>query len=393
MKYSNRRQVSVAGLGLLSMLSMQSAGAYSEDMPPLDSYDHSVSGGHSTFHYELVRTLAAAAGYTERNTLGVMDSKGELLNDASLIAEASHATDTFPSEMLATSRCEALTSGEARHPVTGQTLINDTENLYVVGTLRSKDESVAQTAFYHWPRRQAVSPVTEYHYRHTDQIEAGTCDYFSNLQELPEKNDLCRANTVNFQAELNSMESWVFNADEAALLSNNGITTPCFAATGETFSYVPAGSVISLGIYLHSLGDSYSHQACMKINKTRSHTPLEDEGRRLQAHECNSIIWHTQEEYGVDAGDPELPDMGVEYTKAAAMATWDALKLYSQLRPYATGNVLNESEVITFVNAFSLQESQQVRSCIASTFYQRILQGDNRYSDAILRACKTILQT
>lgn len=307
------------------------AGAYSEDTR--SSADDSHNDGHSTFHYELVRTLAVGAGYS--------------VADAQLIADASDATDSFPS-MRNTQLCSDITNSDT---------LNEDERLHILGTVRSQTDDPQigeQSPYFHWPRRPATALSGEsYTADAANGIDAETCGYFGAACTY----------------EVQQMEDWVFNANDQAF-ADTPVATPCAAMPGGTYQTVPAGGLIALGIYLHGLGDSYSHQACMATG-ARTH---EDSTTAV----CDARSWHLEEEYGTDA-DGSADGAGTPFTRQGALAIWDALNWYGIYAVAPEGDAptpasSRDLNLDAFIDSFVSAETSAVRSCIAVGFYQQLLQ-------------------
>lgn len=168
---------------------------------------------HSTFHYELTRALAKAAGFTAE--------------EAERLAVIDEATDTGS--------------------FTGETKFSAT----VQGTQRVSADGL----YWHFARRDRDNVTNEY------VLPGGrnTCAYFTNASNA------CPGG----RAELEEIEAWAVYGRGTP---STGIPQISFDG-GETFRNVSGQSLEALAIYLHALADSYSHEACMKAEQFRGHKP------------------------------------------------------------------------------------------------------------------------
>ena len=179
---------------------------------------------HSTFHYELTRTLARAAGFSA--------------TEAESLAVADEATDTGS--------------------FTGETGVT----LTLKGTKRVSN--VGQ--YWHFARRDSNNATNEYLYPGA----RNTCSYF----KLPPRT--CPGD----EAELDEIENWAVYAQDTP---QPGVPQISFDA-GKTFRAVSGKSLFGLAIYLHALADSYSHEACMASAQVRTHKPMPPECSAVQWH-------------------------------------------------------------------------------------------------------------
>lgn len=299
-------QTVIVGLLLSSSVGFMPANswAYSEDT--------TVGGAHSSFHYELTRTLAHASGFNPAQ--------------ATRIASANQATDTFPNDPQ---DCATATLAGA-----GQVII--------IGTTRSHDGTTsAQTQFFHWPRRGVYSVIDGSAYPGSG---VDTCSYFAGTDQA------CGA----AGNEVDQLENFALAGNQNAL----SIQTPCYSENGSVYTPVPAGSLVALGLYLHSLADSYSHEACMATG-VRTH---QDSG---VANVCSSIDWHIIQEYGASG-------QGVDYTKAGATAIWEALKRYRMAQGYAAPPLWSDAQAQAFINTWVNLNTAQARIDAANAAFDAL---------------------
>lgn len=279
-----------AALGLMAT----GAGAYYEDLKQAET------GPHSTFHYEMTRTLARAAGFSAA--------------DAELIAVAAEATDR----------------------IYYQGVLPDSPTLLLTGIERVDSK---KGAYFHWPRRGVYNATNQY-----EQPGArNTCAYFT-------KTDKC----VNGKPEIDVIENWaVFNSGVPAV----GI--PSAALNGGVSAPVQGGSLIALGIYLHALADTYTHDPCMKKKQVRTHF-----GRTSLVLECSIVRWHQDQEFG-----PEATNLGTSYTKEGGLAVWKALVFFRQSNSLSSQKLWTEMQAVNFIKRYSEAESEIDRSSYATSTF------------------------
>ena len=172
---------------------------------------------HSTFHYELTRTLARATGFSA--------------DEAELIAVVDEATDT----------------GNFTGETGVQVQIEGTKRVSVVGP------------YWHFARRDRDNATNEYFY----PGHRSTCEYFSGTLQA----------CANSQPELDEVEKWAVYGTATPSAGTPQISRD----GGKSFQPVQGQTVEALAIYLHALADSYSHEACMKSEQFRGHKPNPDE--------------------------------------------------------------------------------------------------------------------
>lgn len=315
------------------------AGLLSKSVP--DSYGYAADGScritgldaHSTFHYEFTRVLALAAGFDER--------------EAETIAVADEATDT----------------GE----FTGYAIKDGAIHVKFSNTERLAGNNA--TLWYHMPRRSKGYPVvTQPNGRPYPQALANTCGYFTKPFSNPVKAP-CANPTMG---ELDQLREWAING--AALPEGK-------APVVESTSQIPHDSdgnvagrnLYALGIYLHALADSYSHEKCMMHRHVRAHAP--------QPYECKGI-WHNTSEFGNYQGLNEaVRGAGVPFTLTAARALWQEILRYRAANGQGPAK-WDENKYMEFARAFisSKTAALRVRKAVG-TFNQ--LTGDA----AVPQAC------
>ncbi|MDJ0943350.1 MAG: hypothetical protein QNJ30_07790 [Kiloniellales bacterium] len=249
------------------------------------------AASHSTVHYELTRTLARGAGF----------SAGE----AELIAVFDQAVDS------------GAYQGDSA----------DSPFVELTGTARRDDVEVG---FFHYPRRGPADGAGEEHPGGRD-----TCSFFGA------GDDPCG----NFP-EVQALERW---AVDGGRLRARGLAPPTAAVDDAPAETVAAGNLEALGIYLHALADSYSHEACMSQG-IRTH--------RREPEVCG-FVWHQDEEFG-----PEGEAEGVGFTRESGRAVWQALQRYHAVDgggPAPWG----DAEALAFIDDFAALSDSSARRTLA----------------------------
>ncbi|HEU4387447.1 MAG TPA: DUF6765 family protein [Blastocatellia bacterium] len=212
---------------------------------------------HSSFHYEMVRVLAALAGFSK--------------DEAEEIAVAGEAVDlgTF----------------------TGYKISGGAKTVTVKNTNRFGPNGL----LYHFARRSS-----EYEKAEAAGSVGNTCEYFKNGNP----NRKYTAPCTNEGPELDWIRNWAF-----ALPGPK--PTASQLPLDKSGKPVQPRTLVALGIYVHSIGDSYSHEKCMIDQSFRFHKPNPF---------CCNANWHTDPRG--DFGE------GVPFTQAAANEVWRALRQY-----------------------------------------------------------------
>lgn len=219
--------------------------------------------GHSSFHYELTRVLAVYAGFTKE--------------EAEEIAVA----------------CEAVDSGAfTGYPINGGAVVT----VRVGNTERTGGNNL----FYHFARRSDAYEVAGF-----PGTKADTCLYFVGGPSIP-----TRAPCPAEGPELDQIRNWAFGGAD---LGDDRAPTDAPRGRG---SQIPHKTLVALGIYLHSVGDSYSHELCMLEEHARTHVPL--------SQSC-SPMWHAS-----PLGELGPKARGLPFTKTAAREVWRGLRRYKE---------------------------------------------------------------
>jgi len=271
---------------------------------------------HSTFHYEFTRVLAVAAGFDER--------------DAEKIAVADEATDTggFTGYAIKGGAVTVVFSNTQRLPGQGQTA----------------------TLWYHMPRRSEGYPVvTQPDGRPYPEALTNTCGYFtkpfSNALKVP-CTDPTTGKPAPSMGELDQLREWAIygkalpdgKAPTVADTSGSPSATPTPTPTPMT-----GQNLVALGIYLHAVADSYSHEKCMMHRHIRAHVP--------QPYECKTI-WHVTSEFGDYQGLREdMKGAGVPFTLTAAKALWQEILKYRAANGLGPAR-WDEARYMEFAEAF-----------------------------------------
>lgn len=307
-------------IGLTAVLSV---GLLSRSVPTSYGYAADAScrmtglAQHSSFHYEFTRVLAAAAGFNER--------------DAETIAVADEATDT----------------GD----FTGYPIKGGAVRVQFSNTQRLGGNSVP--LWYHMARRSTGYPVvTQPDGQPFPHARANTCDYFTKPFSQPVKAPCINLTTDKADpkmGEMDQLREWAING--AALPPGKA---PTVVAGGPVEGLTPipipndgknvtGQNIVALGIYLHALADSYSHEKCMMNRHIRLHVP--------QPYECKGV-WHVTSEFGDYQGLGEtVKGAGVPFTLTAAKALWQEILNYRAANGLGPAN-WDENKYMEFARDF-----------------------------------------
>jgi hypothetical protein len=264
-----------AVVGLLGVVGSAPAGAFTE---VYQSSTGTSESPHSTFHYELVRTLVRAAGLPAEA--------------AEPVAMASEATDLghFTNASGVTVRFSGTERNHIEAPEDGE--LPDQPSQYWHMARRACTDSRVLNGVSH-----PAANVTGAH--------CNTCTYFSDTE------DACEGG-----AELPSIDRWGLYSESSSALR---FPAPVYPDGTQ----VPAGSLHAFGIYVHSLADSYSHEKCMMTEKLRVHPPPGSALDQSAGPECSGAQWHLGLEFTAE---------GNEYVKVAAVAIYRAAVKYRALK-------------------------------------------------------------
>lgn len=287
----NSRGSSLAAVAIL-LLTPSHGWAYAEDI------GRDSEQPHSTFHYELTRTLARAAGYGSA--------------DADLIGIAAAATDTgtFKGDLATSPR------------------------ITIEGTNRSSEAG----QYYHFPRRHSTNATGEYVYPGARD----ECPYFTERNVCP------------VPGEIDEIELWAAYAQGTPTYG-----VPDYALDDGPIAPVEPKSPVALGIYLHALADSYSHEKCMEVAQVRMHFP--------DPKECTAVFWHEEAEFGAH-GDIS----GVPYTQDAGRAVWTAIRWFRQQAGLPDAILMDQEEVELFIDQWAALDAASDRRDFAVARFESL---------------------
>lgn len=326
--------------GALLLASLPSAAhAYNDDF--LDPAT-SVNAYHSTFHYELTRTLLRAAGFTA--------------NEAERIAVTCEATDWVL----------FVPNKKAPAPY----FVGETGIKVSVANTSRKDAKMAP--FWHFPRRGTTDSAGKVTYAAPDapDVKGNTCDYFTTQNQ-------CQA----AGPELSVIDAWAVYG-KANAITNAGMSTPTVKVNGTAISAsrLP-GSIYAFGIFLHSLGDSYSHEPCMQSDQFNYH-PEQLSTRDSEYSEdyphCASENVHGNARPATEVAAAEFadgrPDLSEnqatsEWTKAAARAVYAAARNYLAQKGWKRTEMWSAAYREEFIDAWADLETAADRAQVAKEAY------------------------
>lgn len=278
--------------------------------------DHATAedGPHSSFHYEFTRTLARAAGFSGA--------------DAEFLGVMAEVTDRMQFQGTGIESPMASMWGTER--------IGPTDG------------------YFHWPRKGVKNVSGEY----THPGGRDTCAYFTGgMTSYGRFGLIASPDPCVGGPELNEIERWaVFGQGAPA------VGAPLLAINLAPQGPVAGGSLASLGIYLHSVADAYSHEPCMKKQQLRGHRQI----TTFTSVECSVVRWHEDEEFGVPGA---LRNRGTPYTIEAGMAVWQALKFYRTKHGLAGASVWTDAQAQSFVSNWATKDNPFDRDALAISSY------------------------
>ncbi|MEW6368847.1 MAG: DUF6765 family protein [Acidobacteriota bacterium] len=281
--------IHLAAFTLLLLIWLMPAGsAYYEDISTAKTSDH------STFHYEMTRTLARAAGFTAQ--------------DAEWIACVDQAVDV------------AAFKGE----------FSWSPSVWIRSTGRLGPDH----HYYHFPRRRSMNSTSEYAY----PGKHDTCAYFAGTA------DPCPA-----WSEVDELERWAVYG-----IGQPSAGVPRISVDKKLYKPIDGQTTSALAVYLHSLADSYSHEACMKSTHQRDHAS--------SPSACTLEEWHLDKEYG-----PEDKNPGTVYTRQAGQATWLALRWYRIQNGLSGKPYWSNSQAKAFIDQWARLDKAADRRSLAVT--------------------------
>lgn len=327
----------LAGALLLALPSV--AHAYNDDYldPSTSSNEY-----HSTFHYELTRTLLRAAGFTA--------------DEAERISVTCEATDWV-----------LFVQGKK---LPSQFFVGATGIKVSVDNTSRKDAKMAP--FWHFPRRGATDSAGKVTYPApaAPNVKANTCDYFTSRNQCSTRGP-----------ELTAIDAWAVYGNANAI-TDAGMTTPAVQVNGVSVrSSQLAGSIYAFGIYLHSLADSFSHEPCMQSDQFNYHP--EQLSSRDPNYSTAYAYCSSDNVHGNGRGETEIhaaefdggrPDLAknqqtVEWTKAAARAVYAAARNYIAKRGWKRTAMWSDTYREQFIESWAAVETGAERAKIAKDAY------------------------
>ncbi len=157
--------------------------------------------------------------------------------------------------------------------------------------------------------------------------------------------------------ELSYIYNWAYSGGVGGL--SQGISVPAASVNGTPIVWSQGTrdqKLVALGIYLHSLADSYSHEACMQCCQLRTHVN--------SPAQCNARTWHINDEFGPGSGD-----IGVSYTTNSANQVWSALKTFASRIGAGTAR-MSDADASSFINNFATTDDGDARKMLAQAKYR-----------------------
>lgn len=253
---------------------------------------HSTGDVHSTIHYDLTKLLAIKAGLTAEM--------------AETLARYCALVDQI--------------NPKSNYPYSG--VLND---ISIPDTFSVWNESLAGTERGSWKQNSYKEyPPQYWHfpYRDPDDSISGTMTFGIDYplpadlkyREPPYFWRIPLLNNYN----LSSIRDWaLYSAGNPGQPDNS---TPCLVyywemnAIPHKYKEVQPGSIQALGIYLHSLADSYSHEHCMVTDTLRNHPTW--------SNACG-LTYHSYYEFAYDTAIAAM-----EHATPCIQALWRAIMAY-----------------------------------------------------------------
>lgn len=292
---------------LLPLVQPSPAHGYAEDVANLNGFCVQQFGqpdcNHSTFHYDLVRVLARAAGFCA--------------DEADLIGIIGEAVDTG--------------QFQGDQP--------DSPTIWLQNTVRPNP--AGRTG----PGQQPIGLYYHFGRRSDAFVGDDTCQYSADTQGP------CQVDAHgHLSPEVDELAAWAMDGSRVPRFGNLTISRD-----GESWSVVEGKTVPALGVFLHALADSYSHEACLQAAGFQGH--------QLNPPECNAATWHGQDEFGT--GQPGLP-----YTRQAAHAVWQQLRRFrDQWQGPGSAPLWSDEEMTAYVETWTaIADATERQSTANATF-------------------------
>jgi hypothetical protein len=251
---------------------------------------HSTADVHSTIHYDLTKLLAIKAGFSP--------DMAESLARYCVLVDQINPKSNYP------------------YPIA-------LNNISIPDTYTGWDESLAGTErgspqqnsykeyppqYWHFPFRDPSDSISGAMTFGIDYPLPADLKY----REKPYYWRIPLLNNYN----LNSIRDWALYASGFLGKPDNSCPSLIYFynATTQQYEKVQPGSVQAMGIYLHSLADSYSHEHCMVTDTLRSHPAWSD---------ACGLTYHSFYEFAYDTAIPAMA-----HATPCFQALWRALIAY-----------------------------------------------------------------
>ena len=250
----------------------------------------SLSGFHSSYHYDLMKVLAIKAGLSQELT--------ETIARYSALVDQINPKNDYPYPLALNSISIPDTFTNWNESLAGTERGNPADNNF--------NEKTA--IYWHFPFRDSndviSGPMIYGIYPRPGNISYRQNPYFWR---------------VPLSYNLTRIRDWALYGGGTAGKPDNQTPVDVFYYNTDTQQYelIEPNSVQAFGIYLHSLGDSYSHEFCMVNDTIRSHPPSND---------VCGLTYHTNYEYAYDESIYAGP-----HADGCIQATWRALLEYKRI--------------------------------------------------------------
>jgi hypothetical protein len=241
---------------------------------------HSRGDEHSTYHYDLIKVLCLKAGFS-KDTAEIITRFSALVDQINPKANYPYKSalnnisisDTFPdwNESIA---------GTERGSTTKNQLYNETPAIYWHFPFRNPNDTI-------------TGPMMNGDYPKAADVSYRKYPYYWR---------------VPFNDYMSNIKDWALYSKGGPGMpdKNSPDTIKYFNSVTQQYVPIPQGSLAALGIFLHILADSYSHENCAVNDTLRTHPP-NSQGCGLDYHTVyeyaytDSIYACRQAECGVQA--------------------------------------------------------------------------------------------
>lgn len=253
---------------------------------------HSAKQEHSSYHYDLIKMLALKCGFSP--------DTAETIARYSVLVDQINPKPNYPYP-------NALNNISLPDTVPGW-------NESIAGTERGNPSqsslfSESVSVYWHFPLRDPADTIT-------GPMVYGSYPSVSSIifRQYP------YYWRVPFVLYLSNIKNWAIygTGDPGAPDNGTPVLVKYYDVALNTYRPVQPGSLQAFAIFLHALGDSYSHEECSVLDTLRNH-PV--------GHEFCGLNYHTDFEYPY-----YFPIYTRPHSEGSVQATWRAMKEYKRVK-------------------------------------------------------------